>query len=213
MATRLATSPRVSVIMTVGRDLRFLDEAVDSILRQDFGDFEFLIVDDGTGETAVFQNLTERDQRIRILTNPTNLGAAAAANRGIAASSAEIIVRLDADDIADPRRIGRLVSALDADPELGLIGSWCGTMDENGTRGESLHFQNPIWKFVGRFCFTIRSCIHQSLTDDDILMQHSVTAKTSWFRTTTIFGPTCWRLLVRAIFPRNWCTTAVIHAV
>jgi glycosyltransferase involved in cell wall biosynthesis len=140
MAAIPSTSPRVSVIMTVGRDLRFLDEAVDSIVRQDFCDFEFLIVDDDAGERAVFRSLAERDPRIRVLTNRTNLGAAASANRGIAASRGEIIVRLDADDIAEPRRIQQLVAALDADPELGLIGSWCGTMDENGVRGEIIRF-------------------------------------------------------------------------
>lgn len=86
MATTLSTSVRVSVVMTVSCDLRFLDEAVESILRQDFRDFEFIIVDDGTGEHALFRRLAEHDPRIRVLTNTTNLGAAAAANRGIAAS-------------------------------------------------------------------------------------------------------------------------------
>jgi glycosyltransferase involved in cell wall biosynthesis len=132
MTTSPSAVPRVSVVMAVGRDLRFLDEAVDSILRQDFNDFEFVIVDDGTGADAVFARLSERDPRIHLVINPTNVGAAVALNRGIAVAKGDIIVRLDADDIAEPRRLGQLVAALDADRDLGLVGSWFTAIDETG---------------------------------------------------------------------------------
>ena len=112
--------PRASVIMTVYNDLRFLDAAVDSILQQEFRDLELIIVDDGTGQDAIFEALRHRDPRIRLVTNPANAGASAAANRGIEAARAEIIVRLDADDVAERTRVGRLVAVLADDPQLGL---------------------------------------------------------------------------------------------
>ena len=118
--------------MTVYSDLRFLDAAVESVLSQQFRDFEFIIVDDGTGQEAIFDALAKRDRRIRIVVNPTNLGTAAAANRGIDNASADIIVRLDADDLAEPASIGRLVAALDEDPQLGLVGSSVTLIDEAG---------------------------------------------------------------------------------
>jgi glycosyltransferase involved in cell wall biosynthesis len=118
--------------MTAYNDLRFLDQAVDSILQQEFRDLELIIVDDGTGQHAIFEALASRDQRIRIVVNPTNLGTAAAANRGIEAARADIITRLDADDIAEPTQVGRLVSALADDPGLGLIGSAVTLIDEGG---------------------------------------------------------------------------------
>lgn len=124
--------PRVSVVMTAYDDLRFLDGAVDSILQQEFRDLELVIVDDGNGQDAKFKALEQRDPRIRLVSNPTNLGTAAAANRGIAVATADIIVRLDADDIAEPARVGRLVAALAEDPELGLVGSWVTLIDEAG---------------------------------------------------------------------------------
>jgi glycosyltransferase involved in cell wall biosynthesis len=127
-------SPQASVVMPVYNDLRFLDEAVDSILRQEFSDLELVIVDDGNGQDAIFEALRRRDPRIRIVTNPVNLGAAVALNRGIDAARADIIVRLDADDIAEPGRVGRLVAALDGDPQLGLIGSAVTFIDEAGER-------------------------------------------------------------------------------
>jgi len=125
-------SPGVSVIMTVYNDLRFLDAAVDSVLGQEFHDLELVIVDDGTGQDAIFRALAWRDPRIRIVVNPVNLGTAAAANRGIDSARGDIIVRLDADDIAEPTRVGRLVAALADDPQLGLVGSAVTLIDEAG---------------------------------------------------------------------------------
>src|SRR5437764_12813161 len=89
--------PRVSVVMTVGSDIRFLQAAVESILVQDFSDFELVIVDDETERrNATVAALVPRDPRIRIVVNDKNLGTAAAANRGIEAARADIIARLDA---------------------------------------------------------------------------------------------------------------------
>ena len=131
-----SASPRVSVVMPVYNDLRFLDEAVSSVLVQSFQNFELIVIDDATGQDAVFARLAERDSRIRIITNKANLGTAAAANRGVASARANIIAPLDADDIAEPTRLEQLVAALDADPALGLVGSWFTTIDEAGARRE-----------------------------------------------------------------------------
>jgi glycosyltransferase involved in cell wall biosynthesis len=124
--------PKVSVVLTVFGDLRFLDAAVESILRQDYLELELIIVDDGTGQEALFNEFAARDPRIRLVVNPTNLGAAAAANRGIEAAQGDIIVRMDADDVAEPRRIASLVAALENDPELGVVGSAVTLINETG---------------------------------------------------------------------------------
>jgi glycosyltransferase involved in cell wall biosynthesis len=118
--------------MSAYNDLRFLDIAVESALRQDFTDFEFIIVDDGTGETAVFEALRQRDPRIRIIVSPRNLGGASAGNLGIGHARSDIIVRLDADDVCMPTRVGKLVAALEQDPGLGLVGSAVEFINEAG---------------------------------------------------------------------------------
>lgn len=127
-----ADAPACSVVMTAYNDFRFLDEAVDSILGQDFRDFELIVVDDGSDDPEPVKALAARDPRIRVLLNDTNMGTAVSANRAIAVARSDIIVRLDSDDIAEPSRIGRLVEALRADPELGLVGSAVTMIDEAG---------------------------------------------------------------------------------
>lgn len=129
--------PRASVVMTVYRDFRFFDEAVESVLRQDFEDLELVIVDDGNADKSALARVQGRDPRIRLLVNSTNIGTAAAANRGIAESSGEIIVRLDADDAAEPARISQLIAALDAEPDLGLVGSAVHLVHEDGSFARS----------------------------------------------------------------------------
>jgi glycosyltransferase involved in cell wall biosynthesis len=144
-------APRVCVVMTVYGDLRFLQTAIGSVLAQDFSDFELLIVDDGGHHDDLMAGLAGRDPRIRIVVNEHNLGPGGAANRGIAATRAGIIVRLDADDIAEPTRIGRLVAALDADATLGLVGSWFATMTESGEPLELIRL--PETDVEIRWCF------------------------------------------------------------
>ena len=126
-----ANGPRASVVMCVYNDLRFLDEAVSSVLQQQFADFEFVIVDDGTQADTV-RRLAARDPRITVVVNERNTGAAAAGNHGIAAARSDIIVRLDADDVAEPARIGCLLAELEREPELGLVGSAVTLIDEAG---------------------------------------------------------------------------------
>jgi glycosyltransferase involved in cell wall biosynthesis len=117
--------------MTVYGDLRFLDAAVDSVLRQTYTDLELVIVDDGTGQEQAFSRLAAIDPRVRVLTNAQNVGTYAAAVRGIEAARGDVIARLDADDILEPESLARRLAVLEGDPELGLIGSWATLIDED----------------------------------------------------------------------------------
>jgi glycosyltransferase involved in cell wall biosynthesis len=127
--------PRVSVVIAAYKDLRFLDAAVASVTNQTFHDLELVLVDDCTAQGDIFARQAARDPRIRVLTNEANLGAMEAANRGIRVARGDIIARLDADDIARPERIARLVASLDADPELAIVGTNFLNIDENGRHG------------------------------------------------------------------------------
>src|SRR5258708_14477079 len=94
-------TPAISVIMPVRNGAEWLAEAVASGRAQDFGDFEFLIVDDGSddGTAALLSGFAAADRRIRLLRQAPQ-GIVAALNTAIANARAPYLARLDADDRA-----------------------------------------------------------------------------------------------------------------
>lgn len=116
--------PRVSVFMPVYNAGAYLKEAIDSILNQDFKDFEFVIVNDGSKDESESVILAYNDPRIKYIKNPQNLGLIASLNIGMGNCLGDYIVRMDQDDISLPNRISQQIKFMDENPEYGLIGSW-----------------------------------------------------------------------------------------
>lgn len=114
-------NPRVSVIMPVLNAAAYLPHAIESVVGQVFGDWELIVIDDGSTDdsAAIAQRYALLDDRIRILRpDAARRGAAAARNRGIEISRGEFIAFLDADDLYLPDKLARDIAALDADPEV-----------------------------------------------------------------------------------------------
>ncbi len=126
--------PQVSVVMTVHDGAAFLERAVSSIRRQHLERWELVVVDDAsTDETpAVLAQLARSERRLVVERLPRNVGSAAAANAGLALARGDVIARLDADDEADPRRLGLQVALLEARPDVDVVGSACRVVDEAG---------------------------------------------------------------------------------
>src|SRR5215211_725311 len=98
-------APKVSVVMTVFNAERYLREAIESVLNQTFGDFEFVIVDDGSTDRSldILKEYAQRDPRIRLISRE-NKGIVASANEGIAVARGQYLARMDADDVSLPQR-------------------------------------------------------------------------------------------------------------
>lgn len=95
----------ISVLMAVYNCDKYLREAMDSILNQTWGDFEFIIVNDGSTDNSL-QILKEySDKRIKIITYEENKGVAHARNVGLEHCTSEYVALMDADDIALPERL------------------------------------------------------------------------------------------------------------
>jgi glycosyltransferase involved in cell wall biosynthesis len=126
-------TPAVSVIMPVHNGAEWLAEAVASVRTQDFGDFEFLIVDDGSddGSAAMLSGFAAADRRIRLL-NQARQGIVAALNTAIAAARAPYLARLDADDSARPDRLGKQFAFMQSHPEIELLGTFAECIDAAG---------------------------------------------------------------------------------
>ena len=98
---------------------RYVAEAVESILDQTLGDFEFLIVDDGStdGSRRILERYAARDPRIRLASRP-NTGYLVALNEMLAAARGEFIARMDSDDVALPGAV-RAAGVLPPGPSRG----------------------------------------------------------------------------------------------
>ena len=94
---------KISVIIPTHNRQNLLQEAVNSVLSQDFKQFEMIIVDDGSTDRNP-QHLSRLDQRIRYLYTP-NRGVSKARNTGIRAARGNFITFLDADDLWQPRKL------------------------------------------------------------------------------------------------------------
>jgi glycosyltransferase involved in cell wall biosynthesis len=113
--------PRVSIITPTFNRADFIRSAVESVLAQTFGDFELLIVDDGSTDNTV--SVLEpylSDVRIRYFHQP-NQGQSVARNRGLAEAQGELICFLDSDDAWLENKLEKQVSMMDQYPEVDII--------------------------------------------------------------------------------------------
>jgi glycosyltransferase involved in cell wall biosynthesis len=108
--------PAVSVIIPTFNRRGLVQQAIDSVLAQDFDDCELIVVDDGsTDDTA--EALAVYGPRIRVLRQP-NRGVSAARNAGIRAAAAPLIALLDSDDLWLPAKLARQTAFFQAHPGI-----------------------------------------------------------------------------------------------
>lgn len=113
---------KVTVAMPAFNAAAYIDEAVQSILAQDFDDFELAIVDDGSkDDTWSRLRKYSRDPRVRLFRNRRNLGAGKTRNRLIALARGEYVTPCDADDLLLPGALKRLSGYLDTHPRIGAV--------------------------------------------------------------------------------------------
>jgi glycosyltransferase involved in cell wall biosynthesis len=96
--------PTISVLLPVLNGEKYLAEAIDSVLAQSFGDFELIILDDGSTDATPEIIAGVHDERVRPFPMK-HCGLVAALNYGVSQARAEWIARQDADDVSHPRRL------------------------------------------------------------------------------------------------------------
>jgi glycosyltransferase involved in cell wall biosynthesis len=128
------TMPKVSLVMSVYNGQRYLRLAVKSILAQTWGDFEFIIINDGSTDDsgALLRTYAAQDARVRLIDNARNLGLTRSLNLGLERARGEYFGRQDADDISAPERLARQVAFMDAHPEIGVAGTLSEVIDGDG---------------------------------------------------------------------------------
>ena len=138
---KTSRAPRVSVICIFFQAERYFHEAIDSVLSQDFGDFELLLVDDGSTDSgsAIAKDYETRDPRVRYVEHPAheNRGMSATRNLGLREARGGLVAFIDADDRWRPSKLSEQVALIDTLPDVDVVGgsvnywaSHCGGKDE-----------------------------------------------------------------------------------
>ena len=113
----------ISVIMSVYNDSDNLESSISSVLNQDFQDFEFLIMNDGsTDDTQNILNKFSKDKRIKIFKNKKNLGLTKSLNLLLAESKGSYVARQDSDDLSISERFTKQLNYIQNN-NLDLCGS------------------------------------------------------------------------------------------
>lgn len=123
--------PAISVVMSVYNGEPYLAGAVESILAQDFEDFEFVVIDDGSTDASRDILRSFADERL-VLIEQTNQGLPSALNRGIRESRSPLIARMDADDIAMRHRLRWQLEFMERNSEYVAVGSNVSVIDQDG---------------------------------------------------------------------------------
>lgn len=138
--------PRVSVLMAVHNEERFLAAAIESVLAQTFADFELLVVDDASTDRSHAIAASYGDPRIRLVANPQNLGLTRSLNRGLALCRGEYVARLDGNDLAFPERLAKQVAWLEGHRDIGVLGTQAVAIDVHGRRVRRAAWWNAAWR-------------------------------------------------------------------
>jgi glycosyltransferase involved in cell wall biosynthesis len=128
-------APLVSVLIAVHDGARYLEPSLASVLRQTVADFELLVVDDGSTDATPELLAAISDPRLRVVTNDAQAGLATSLNRGLEHAQGRYVARLDADDVAFPEWLERLLTRIRSRPDVAVVGTGIVEVDTAGRPG------------------------------------------------------------------------------
>jgi len=129
----MVKNPTVSVIIPTYNRANLMKEAIKSVLKQTYQDFEIIVIDDGSTDNIEETVKGFNNFKIRYICHTDNQGVSAARNTGIRASRGKYIALLDSDDEWLPEKLDKQIKILqDGSPKLGVVYSDLLYIDENG---------------------------------------------------------------------------------
>jgi glycosyltransferase involved in cell wall biosynthesis len=154
--------PKITVLMPAYNAEKYIGEAITSVLKQSFRDFELLIINDGSTDHTVKIIESFDDPRI-VLVHQENKGIASALNAGLALSRADYIARFDADDICYPDRLKIQYEFITSYPEYNIVGSAADYMDVDGHYIFTQHPVAHLNEEIQALQYTVCPFIHSSV--------------------------------------------------
>lgn len=126
---------KVSVILPVYNCVRYFEEAMESIMKQSFRDFEVIIIDDDShdGTEKIIENYID-EKGVVIIKHQENMGICKSQNDGLKASRGEYIAIQHADDVSLTNRLQSQVQYLDNNPDVALVACWVQYINRKGKK-------------------------------------------------------------------------------
>ena len=144
--TRHMTAPKVSVLIPTYNYARYLPEAIESVLEQDFQDFELLIGDDCSTDNSaeVIARYAAKDERIRFKIHSANLGMVQNWNWCLSQARGEFIKFIFGDDkLFSPTAIGKMVALMESNPAISLVSTASSVIDARSAAIETRNNFQP----------------------------------------------------------------------
>jgi glycosyltransferase involved in cell wall biosynthesis len=137
----MVKKPSITVLMAVYNGAEWLNEAIESVLRQTWRDFEFVIVNDGSQDASlnIIDAFAAKDDRVVILSKP-NSGLADSLNMGLKIARGEWIARIDADDVCEATRLHEQITYAKGHRSAVLIGSDMVEIDSRGRQTRQINY-------------------------------------------------------------------------
>ena len=117
---------KISVLMGVYNEEKYVGQAITSILNQTFDNFEFIIVNDGSTDNTlkILNDYAQKDNRIRIINQTNNTGLTKALNNGLQYCDGKYIARMDGNDMAHATRFEKQIHFLEKNKDYAVVGTW-----------------------------------------------------------------------------------------
>ncbi len=169
--------PTVSIIMATYNRSNYVGEAIESVLAQDFKDWELVLVNDGSTDDTeeIVRSYTQVDPRIRYFRKENERNLALVRNFGLARAKGDFVAFLDDDDRWLPNKLSRQISLMEFHPEIGM----CYTRfqvyrsDETGLV--------PTKSFPEFLAVTFEELFLAFVPPSTVLMRKSCLDQTGWF--------------------------------
>lgn len=145
--------PLVSICVPTWNSALYLRESLDSILAQDYPDFEVIVSDNASqDDTLAILEEYEQEGRIRLHRNQQNIGAGANFNLLVRLARGEFVAIYHSDDIYDPDIVSASVAFLQSHPETGLVGTMARVISSDGAFRYDYRLPEPLAR-LGRTTF------------------------------------------------------------
>jgi glycosyltransferase involved in cell wall biosynthesis len=126
-------NPLVSVVMTVFNGERFILKSINSIIKQNYKNWELIIVNDNSLDSTIKILNKYKSKKIKVINLKKNIGAYKATNLAFKITKGKYVAILDSDDYSHPKRISSQVFELEKDSNIGLVLTKYKLIDQNNS--------------------------------------------------------------------------------